>query len=403
MAPSPPSVLTINGGSSSVKFAIYLTGEPLKRVFSGTVDRIGLSAMTLSWRTTEGRSDEVLKPLQTDAQGVRPLIDWLEARPEFAAVTAIGHRVVHGLSHTEPARVTPALLDELRRATPYAPHHLPREIELIEAFATRHPRLHQVACFDTSFHRHMPRVATLLPIPRRYQTPGVRRYGFHGLSYAYLLEELARTAGQSAARGRVILAHLGNGASLAAVHNGTSIDTSMGFTPAGGLVMGTRTGDLDPGVASFLAHTQQMTLPRFHDMVNHESGLLGVSEISPDMRDLLAREADDGRAAEAVALFCYQAKKWVGAFTAALGGLDTLVFSAGVGERSAPIRARICDGLGVLGIELHDGRNATHAPVISTDTSRVAVRVIPTDEEQIIARSVLRLVELDLSTTIRDA
>jgi acetate kinase len=213
----------------------------VKRVFSGAVDRIGLTGMTLSWRTTNGQSDEVRKELQHDAEGVSRLIDWLEARPEFAAVTAVGHRVVHGLSHTEPARVTPAMLDELRRATPYAPDHLPREIKLIEAFATRHPRLPQVACFDTSFHHGMPRVASLLPIPRRYQVKGVRRYGFHGLSYAYLLEELTRAAGPAAARGRLILAHLGNGASLAAVHQGTSIDTSMGFTPAGGLVMSTRT------------------------------------------------------------------------------------------------------------------------------------------------------------------
>ena len=223
----------------------------------------------------------------------------------------------------------------------------------------------------------MPRVAKLLPIPRRYQAKGVQRYGFHGLSYAYLLEELARAAGPEAAHGRVILAHLGNGASLAAVQGGASIDTSMGFTPAAGLVMSTRTGDLDPGLVSFLAHTEQMTAPQFHQMVNHESGLLGVSEISSDMRDLLAREADDVRAAEAVALFCYQAKKWIGAFAAALGGLDTLVFSAGIGERSASIRARICEGLGFLGIELHDERNVAHAAVISADGSRVTVRVIP--------------------------
>ncbi|MGH7580548.1 MAG: acetate/propionate family kinase, partial [Gemmatimonadales bacterium] len=281
--------------------------------------------------------------------------------------------------------------------------HLPREIELIEAFAARHPRLPQVACFDTSFHRDMPRVGSLVPIPRRYQAQGVRRYGFHGLSYAYLLEELTRTAGTAAARGRVILAHLGNGASLAAVRDGISIDTSMGFTPAGGLVMGTRTGDLDPGVASFLTGTGQMTSSRFHQMVNHESGLLGVSEISSDMRDLLPREGEDVRAAEAVALFCYQAKKWVGAFAAALGGLDTLVFSAGIGERSAPIRDRICDGLGFLGIELDHGRNAAHAPVISTDTSRVAVRVIPTDEEQMIARAAARLLGLTADTTVHDA
>jgi acetate kinase len=388
-------VLTINGGSSTVKFAIYRIGDQPDRVMSGALARIGSTGTTLSWRTSDDRPAEVLEAPPDDRREAH-LVEWLSARAEFAAVTAIGHRVVHGLSHSEPARITPAIVEELRRATPYAPDHLPRELALIEAFGARHPNLPQVACFDTAFHRDMPRVASLLPIPRRYQAREVRRYGFHGLSYAYLLEELARAAGPAAARGRVILAHLGNGASMAAVRDGASIDTSMGFTPAAGLVMSTRTGDLDPGIVSFLAQTERMTAAQFHDMVNHESGLLGVSGTSSDMRDLLAREADDPRAAEAVALFCYQARKWVGAFSAALGGLDTLVFSAGIGERSAAIRARICEGLAFLGLDLHGERNATHAPVISTDSSRVTVRVIPTDEEQMIARSVCRLPGLDV-------
>ena len=402
MAPAPASVLAINGGSSSIKFAVYHAGTLSKPSVSGTLDRIGRGGTTLSWRATEGASREDHTEVPDDKPATELLIDWLEAREEFAAVNAVGHRVVHGMAHTEPERVTPEVLDELHRATPYAPDHLPREIALIEAFRERHPHLPQVACFDTSFHRSMPPVARLLPIPRRYQVKGVQRYGFHGLSYAYLIEELARTAGPEAARGRVILAHLGNGASMAAVQAGTSIDTSMGFTPAAGLVMSTRTGDLDPGLVSFLARTEQMTAPQFHQMINHESGLLGVSEISSDMRDLLAREADDVRAAEAVALFCYQAKKWVGAFAAALGGLDTLVFSAGIGERSASIRARICEGLGFLGIALDDGRNAAHAAVISSDASRVTVRVIPTNEELMIARSVSRVLRLGGDTTERE-
>ena len=402
MAPAPASVLAINGGSSSIKFAVYHAGTLSKPSVSGTIDRIGRGGTTLSWRATEGASREDHTEVPDDKPATELLIDWLEAREEFAAVKAVGHRVVHGMAHTEPERVTPEVLDELHRATPYAPDHLPREIALIEAFRGRHPHLPQVACFDTSFHRSMPPVARLLPIPRRYQVKGVQRYGFHGLSYAYLIEELARAAGPEAARGRVILAHLGNGASMAAVQAGTSIDTSMGFTPAAGLVMSTRTGDLDPGLVSFLARTEQMTAPQFHQMINHESGLLGVSEISSDMRDLLAREADDVRAAEAVALFCYQAKKWVGAFAAALGGLDTLVFSAGIGERSASIRARICEGLGFLGIALDDGRNAAHAAVISSDASRVTVRVIPTNEELMIARSVSRVLRLGGDTTERE-
>jgi len=401
MAQSPTSVLAINVGSSSIKFAVYQIGVRLKPLLYGKFDRLDVGGTTLSWHTIESGSGEGHMEVPDRVQGTGRLLDWLEARQEFASIRAVGHRVVHGMGHTEVARVTPEVVDELHHATPYAPDHLPREIELIEAFRTRYPGLPQVACFDTAFHRGMPPVARLLPIPRRYQAKGLRRYGFHGLSYAYLLEELARVAGPEAAQSRVILAHLGNGASLAAIQGGTSIDTSMGFTPAAGLVMSTRTGDLDPGVVSFLAHTEQMTASQFHEMVNHESGLLGVSEISSDMRDLLAREADDVRAAEAVELFCYQAKKWVGAFAAALGGLDTLVFSAGIGERSAPIRTRICSGLGFLGIELHDVRNATHASVISTDASRVTVRVIPTDEEQMIARSVSRLLGLDVHTKVR--
>jgi acetate kinase len=402
MAPAPASVLAINGGSSSIKFAVYRAGTVPTLSLSGLLDRIGRRGTTLSWRAKEGAPFEGHAEVPDDMPAPRLLIDWLEAREQFADVRAVGHRVVHGMAHTAPERVTPDVLDELRRATPYAPDHLPREIELIEAFRDRHPHLPQVACFDTAFHGMMPRVATLLPIPRRYQARGVQRYGFHGLSYAYLVEELARVAGPEAAHGRLILAHLGNGASLAAVQAGTSIDTSMGFTPAAGLVMSTRTGDLDPGLVSFLAHTEQMTAPQFHRMINHESGLLGVSEISADMRDLLAREADDPRSAEAVALFCYQAKKWVGAFAAALGGLDTLVFSAGIGERSASIRARICQSLGFLGIELDDGRNAAHAAVISADGSRVTVRVIPTNEELMIARSVSRVLGLDTDTTERE-
>jgi acetate kinase len=236
----------------------------------------------------------------------------------------------------------------------------------------------------------MPRVAKLLPIPRRFDAKGIQRYGFHGLSYAYLMEELARLGDPAATKGRVILAHLGNGASLAAVRDGKSIDTSMCFTPTAGLVMSTRSGDLDPGLAPYLARTEQMTTQQFYKMVNHESGLLGVSETSSDMRDLLKREKRDVRAAEAVALFCYQAKKWIGSYVAALGRLDTLVFAGGIGENAPVVRARICEGLGFLGIELDKSRNAKTAAVISKNSSRVMVRVIRTDEELMIARSVLR-------------
>jgi acetate kinase len=389
-----PSILTINGGSSSIRFAVYEAGETPRRRLDGRIDRIGLSGTNFIVNNPAGESQAPRHLVAANHRtAVGFLLDWLEAQPVFASVKAVGHRVVHGMKHSEPERVTPKLLAELHRITPYAPDHLPREIGLIEAFRQRHPKLPQVMCFDTAFHRTMPRVAKLLPIPRRFAAKGVERYGFHGLSYTYLMEELGRLD-PAATQGRVILAHLGNGASLAAVRHGKSIDTSMGFTPTAGLVMSTRTGDLDPGLVYYLARTEHTTAARFQQMVNHESGLLGVSETSSDMRDLLAREAHDVRAAEAIALFCYQSKKWIGSFTAVLGGLDTLVFAGGIGENAPRVRARICEGLSFLGIELDQKRNAKNAPLISPDTGRTRVRVIRTDEELMIARSVTRVLHL---------
>jgi acetate kinase len=395
MKPANPYILAINGGSSSIKFSLYQTGEPTERRLYGKVDRIGLPGTILTFSGPIGNQQDSLSITASDHKSAATfLIDWLGEQDSFASVRAVGHRVVHGMQHTAPDLVTQELLDELHRLRPYDPEHLPLEIELIEAFRQRHPALPQVACFDTAFHRTMPLVASLLPIPRRYEAAGVRRYGFHGLSYEFLMEELARLGDPAATKGRVILAHLGNGASLAAVRDGKSIDTSMGFTPTAGLVMSTRSGDLDPGLAPYLAQTEQITAKQFYEMVNQQSGLLGVSETSSDMRDLLAQEAADVRAAEAVALFCYQAKKWMGAFAAALGGLDTLVFAGGIGENAPLVRARICDGLGFLGIELNESRNGENAAVISADVSRVTVRVIRTDEEQMIARSVCRVLGL---------
>jgi len=307
----------------------------------------------------------------------------LEAQSAIAVPDAIGHRVVHGMLHSQPERVSPTLLTELRSIASLDPEHLPREIELIEAMQRHYPNVPQVACFDTAFHRDMPVEATLLPIPRRYAAQGVQRYGFHGLSYTFLMQELRRLGDGAATRGRVILAHLGSGASMAAVLNGRGVDTSMGFTPAAGLVMGTRSGDLDPGLASYLMLRESMNAAQFQTMINEQSGLLGLSEISADVRDLLERETTDRRAREAIAIFCYQAKKWIGAYTAALGGLDTLVFAGGIGENAAAVRRRICEGLQCIGIEIDESRNVVHAACIST--GRVAVRVIRTDEESVIA------------------
>jgi len=394
MKPALPYVLAINGGSSSIRFAVYEVGKTLRRHLAGKIDLIGLGGTNLSIDDPAGPSRAARRLSASNHQtALSFLLDWLEAQPVFASVKAVGHRVVHGMKHSEPERVTPRLLAALNRVTPYDPDHMPREIGLIEAISQRHPGLPQVACFDTAFHRAMPRVAKLLPIPRRYAAKGVERYGFHGLSYAYLMEELARVD-PAGAKGRLILAHLGNGASLAAVRDGRSIDTSMGFTSTAGLVMSTRTGDLDPGLAYYLARAEGMTAPQFQQMVNRESGLLGVSGTTSDLRDLCARERSDNRAAEAVQLFCYQVRKWIGSFAAALGGLDTLVFAAGIGENAPLVRERICEGLGFLGIRLDRKRNARNGPLISPDSSRVRVRVIHTDEELMIARSVVRVLRL---------
>ena len=392
--PAAASVLTINGGSSSIKFALYGMDEPQQRGLYGAVDRIGLGGTRLTFHDG-ARSPQDSFPIEASdhRSAADLLIQWLEKQPGFASVRAVGHRVVHGMNHTEPEFVTQNLLDDLRRIRPYDLDHLPREIELVESFRQHHPQLAQVACFDTAFHSTMPRVARQLPIPRRFEAMGIRRYGFHGLSYSYLMEELARIAGAKIAQGRVILAHLGNGASLAAVREGKSVDTSMGFTPTAGIPMGTRPGDLDPGVAWYMMRTENLTPRQFNRIINHECGLLGVSETSSDMRDLIERQGRDVRAAEAVELFCYQTRKWIGAYAAVLGGVETLVFAGGVGENSAEVRARVCSGLGFLGIDLNEARNAANAAVISADKSPATVRVIRTAEELMIARAVCRLLQ----------
>jgi acetate kinase len=377
---------------------MFEAGDSLRRILEGGIERIGLPDATLRVKgqnQADNFSRLVSAPDHTAAVGA--LMDWIEERGGGDALTAVGHRVVHGgPKYSEPQRINAEMVEELHRLSPFDPEHLPEEILLTEAFHRRFPDLPQVACFDTGFHHDLPRVAQLLPIPRRYEAQGVRRYGFHGLSYAFLIGELARLAGTEAAQGRVILAHLGNGASLAAVRDGKSVDTSMSFTPTAGVPMSTRSGDLDPGLIWYLARTEKMSAKQFNEMVNFQSGLLGVSETSSDMRDLLDREKQDVRAAEAIALFCYQVKKCIGAFAAALGGLDTLVFAGGIGENAPTVRTRICDGLGFLGIELDQKRNVANAGVISSETSRIPVRVIRTDEEWVIASMVCRVLGLTI-------
>ncbi len=391
-----PALLTVNAGSSSIKWALFELGASLVRMLSGRIERIGLSdgIVTVTDGGT-GQDQRHIAQIPSHAHAVQILIDRLGQSSSRWSLQAIGHRVVHGGSrYTNPEVISAAVIEELRRLSPYDPEHLPAELALIEALGVQYPSVRQVACFDTGFHQHLPPVARLLAIPRRYEKQGIRRYGFHGLSYAYLMEELERVAGREAARGNVVLAHLGNGASLAAVRDGVSIDTTMGFTPASGMPMSTRSGDLDPGLVSYLLATEGMTAERFHHMIHAQSGLLGLSELSSDLRDLLAQEGRDTRAAEAVAVFCYHGKKWIGAYAAALSGLNQLVFSGGIGEHSSVVRARMCDGLAFLGIQLDLTRNEAHEAVISTPGSPVTVRVIHTDEERYIAQLVCRLLAL---------
>jgi acetate kinase len=387
MAATVRHILTINGGSSSIKFALFHAGTKLQRVLHGAIERIGLPQSTLVVKGNAA-ADTVEQPVSVPDHeaAVTELMHWLDQRGDKETLSAVAHRLVQGgPNYSEPALITAAMITELRRLSPFDPEHLPEEIRLTEAFQQRFPKLPQVACFDTAFHRDLPRVARILPIPRRFEAQGVRRYGFHGLSYAYLMQQLRCVAGEAAAQGRVILAHLGNGSSLAAVRGGQPIDTSMGFTPTAGVPMSTRSGDLDPGLVWYLARTEKLDAKAFNRMINSESGLLGVSETSSDMQDLLAHESKDVRAAEAVALYCYQIKKYIGAYAAALGGLDTLVFAGGIGEHAAAVRTRICDGLDYLGLSLEPGSNAAGAAVISKPGSPVSVRVIPTDEEQMMA------------------
>lgn len=366
------AILVLNAGSSSLKFALFGPGEPPARHLSGNFERIGLPGGPADHASC---LDPILRQVASAGQTLR----------------AVGHRVVHGgPRYDRPARIDPDVMAELRRISPFDPEHLPAELSLIDDVGRRFPDLPQVACFDTAFHRDLPRVSRLLPIPRKYEAAGIRRYGFHGLSYESVVEQLR--GDPAGLPRRLVLAHLGNGASLAAVREGRSVDTTMAFTPTAGIPMSRRSGDLDPGLVAYLARTEGMTVDQFHEMVNSRSGLLGMSETSPDVRDLLARERDDPRAADALAVFCYRVKQTIGAFAASLGGLDLLAFSGGIGENSAAIRSSICSELDFLGIQLDSRRNSRSEPVISSDGARVQVRVVRTDEESQIARSTRQLV-----------
>jgi acetate kinase len=376
-------ILCVNSGSSSLKFAVYRLGDKEEQRFLyGAAERIGLSSGRL-W--IKGSGDITVVDIEQDFAEHSAAAAGISAAARdlgLAVPDAAGHRVVHGGPfHAAPERVDDSLLRELERLIPFAPLHLPSAISGIKAVAARFPGLPQVACFDTAFHRGMPDLAQRFPLPREFWDDGIRRYGFHGLSFEYIMSALGASG-----MGRLVIAHLGNGASLAAVLNGRPLDTTMGFTPAGGLVMGTRSGDLDPGVLIHLMNEKRYDAAKIDELINNRSGLLGVSGISPDMKTLLEIRDREPSAAEAVELFCYSLRKHIGALAAVLGGLDTLVFTGGIGEHSDAVRSEVCAGLAYLGLGLDPKRNLENAEIISVPGSACTVRVIPTNEDLMIAR-----------------
>jgi acetate kinase len=387
--------LTINAGSSSVKFALFENTE-FSRVIEGKIDRIGLPGAVLSATLRIEEDEQVTMGLDVPdhAHAVGELMQFLSTHLLGSTLSGIGHRIVHGMNFADHMRITPEVLTELHRITSYAPEHLPQEIAFIEEFARRFPDVLQVACFDTVFHRTIPDEASRFALPRELTAKGVRRYGFHGLSLEYAREHLATLLEGDHSQGRVLVLHLGSGASVTALRDGVSIDTSMGFTPLGGIPMSTRPGDLDPGVVLALPELLGISSDSVREVLNQRSGLLGMSETSPHMRDLLDHMEEDPRAKEAIAVYCYQIKKYIGAYAAVLGGVDTIVFSGGVGEHAPEIRTQVLAGLEFLGVAIDEERNRMNGKIISPPGARVTVRVISTDEEIVIAKTVRRLSDI---------
>ena len=386
-------VLAINVGSSSLKFALFRLDPAEITLVSGRIQRIGAEGGRIRAVDVEGSVvlDEQAEFADHES-AVERVLSCFDQLRRFPKPRAIGHRIVHGgPNYWRPQRVTRNLINALNDWVSLDPDHLPQEIRAIEAVGRKFPELPQVACFDTAFHRAMPRVAQTVPLPAEYRREGIVRYGFHGLSYEYILARLRAEAGEATAGGRVIIAHLGSGASMAAVDKGRPVETTMGLTPLGGLVLSTRCGDLDPGVVLYLLQQQSVSPDAIDDLLNHRAGLLGVSGTTGDMQELLAREETDSQAAEAVELVCYRARSFNGGLCASLGGLDTLTFTGGIGENAPRIRKRILAGLDFLGVRIDDARNDRNEPIVSPDGDRVTVRVMPTNEELMIARHVGRL------------
>jgi acetate kinase len=390
------AILILNAGSSSIKFSLFeghirpsRDGLVCDGEFGGIGHRVHFVARDHSG---ESLADEDLPEAATHADVLAKLLSWVERRFADHALVAAGHRVVHGGSlYAAPARVDSSVISALRRLIPLAPLHQPHNITAIEALAKLHPALPQVVCFDTAFHHTQPEIAAAFALPRSIAADGIRRYGFHGISYEYIASVLPDVLGPVAAEGRVVVAHLGSGASMCAMHRRRSVATTMGFTPLDGLVMGTRCGNLDPGVVLYLIQESGMTPKAVSDLLYHSSGVLGVSGISDDMRTLLASE--DPRAAEAIALYVYRIGRELGSLAASLGGVDALVFTAGIGEHAPEIRRRVCEQAAWLGVELDDPANTAVAARITTPASRTSAWVIPTNEDLMIARHTWRLTE----------
>jgi acetate kinase len=386
-------LLTLNTGSSSLKAALYQGERGDAQALTIHAERIGHADARI-WIAAADKATllDEQRDLVDHAAALDALFSWLHDKYPELALDAVGHRLVHGGSrYRDPQRITAEMVTALHDLVPIDPEHLPQALAAIEVVTRGYPALPQVACFDTAFHQQMPSVARIYPLPREYRDAGLIRYGFHGLSYEYIMEML-RDIDPVAANGRVIIAHLGSGASMVAVRDGVGRDTTMGFTPTGGLVMGTRTGDLDPGVLLYLLTNHGLDAAALSELVNKRSGLLGVSGTSGDMRDLLDRADTDPQARIAIDLFCYTARKYIGALAAVLGGVDTLVFTGGIGERAAPVRESICAELAFLGVTLDAERNAAHAPIISHAAGAVTIRVLPTDEDLMIARHTAQVV-----------
>jgi acetate kinase len=375
------TILCLNGGSSSLKFAVYgIADAGEERVFSGAIEAIGAEGGRAWLRAGDKVLSDESGRFPNHAEAVRAMFTSLKTQG-VTELAAAGHRIVHGgPKFTAPQRIDDRLKAALHELIPFAPLHLPSQVAMIEAVAAHFPDLPQVACFDTAFHSRMPEVAQRFALPGKLWKQGIKRYGFHGLSYEYVVSKLGAELGQ-----RAVIAHLGNGSSMVAVRDGVSIDTSMGMTPTGGFMMGTRSGDLDPGVLVHLLGAGY-SAEKLEALLNHEAGLLGVSGQSSEMKVLLEKRKTEPAAALAVQMFCYQARKFIGAFAAALGGLDTLVFTGGIGEHAATVRAEICSGLQYLGVALDGAANDRNAEVITAAGGRCVVRVVETDEDLMIAR-----------------